>query len=174
MMLADTKVNEDVLKQVDSTIATVRNLSYLLHPPLLDETGLRSALHWYVEGLVKRSKIEISLSITPHMFPRLAPDVETAIFRVVQESLTNVYRHAESESARVELDKQSEWVVVRVRDYGKGLPQQTIGKSFSLGVGIGGMRERVRQLGGELKVSRVAPGTMVEARIPLFGVEITQ
>lgn len=176
MMLADTKVNENILKQVDSSIATVRNLSYLLHPPLLDETGLRSALHWYVEGLVKRSKIEIFLSITPQTFPRLAPDVETTIFRVVQESLTNVYRHADSQSARVEVDKQSEWVVVRVRDYGKGLPPESIGKmhSFGLGVGIGGMRERVRQFGGELKVSRAEPGTMVEARIPLFSMEITR
>jgi two-component system NarL family sensor kinase len=74
----------------------------------------------------------------------------------------------------VEVDKQSERVLVRVRDYGKGLPQETIGKSFGMGVGIAGMRERVRQFGGELKVSREAPGTMVEARIPLFGVGITQ
>lgn len=173
MLLPDTEVNENIHKQVDNAISTIRNLSYLLHPPLLDETGLRSALHWYVEGLVKRSNIEISLSITPQNFPRLAPEIETTIFRVVQESLTNVYRHAESESARVEVDKQSERVVVRVRDYGKGLPPETIGKmhSFGLGVGISGMRERLRQFGGELKVSRAEPGTMVEARIPLYGVD---
>jgi two-component system, NarL family, sensor kinase len=94
----------------------------------------------------------------------------------VQESLTNVYKHSDCESARVEVDKQSEWIVIRVRDYGKGLPPETSGKlrSSSLGVGIGGMRERVRQFGGELSVSRAQPGTIVEARIPLFGSEISQ
>ena len=152
---------------------TVRNLSYLLHPPLLDETGLRSALHWYVDGLVQRSGIHIALTIIPMEFPRLPTDIETAIFRVVQESLTNVYRHSGSEGARVEIEKQTEWVTVRVRDYGKGVALHVAGKSSSpgLGVGIAGMRERVRQFGGELTVSRVEPGTLVEAKIPLFGTE---
>jgi signal transduction histidine kinase len=141
-----------------------------LHPPLLDETGLRSALYWYVEGLAKRSGIQVSLTTTPLIFPRLAKDIEMTIFRVVQESLTNVYRHANSESARVEIDKQPEWVVIRVRDYGKGLPREIRGKtpSSNLGVGITGMRERVRQFGGELTLSRAEPGTLVEAKIPLF------
>ena len=169
MMLPETKANENIHKHADAIISTVRNLSYLLHPPLLDETGLRAALHWYVEGLTKRSKIEISLSVTPLIFPRLSPDIETTIFRVVQESLTNVYRHADSKNARVEVDKQSERVVVRVRDYGKGLAPNSLDKhTLSLGVGIGGMRERVRQFGGELTVSSAEPGTLVEARIPLF------
>lgn len=174
MMLADTKDNQNIHKQVDSSISTVRNLSYLLHPPLLDETGLRAALHWYVEGLVKRSNIQISLEITPQIFPRMAADIETAIFRVVQESLTNVYRHANSESARVEVDQKAEWVIVCIRDYGKGLPEEMTGRFHSpkLGVGIGGMRERVRQLNGELTISRAEPGTLVEARIPLFGASI--
>jgi PAS domain S-box-containing protein len=175
MMVPHTTANENIHQHVDNAISTVRNLSYLLHPPLLDETGLRAALHWYVEGLVKRSNIEISLSITPQIFPRLSADIETTIFRVVQESLTNVYRHAKTESARVEVDKQSEWVVVRVRDYGKGFPLDT-GKlrSPTLGVGIGGMRERVRQFGGELTISRAQPGTVVEAWIPLFNSGIDQ
>jgi PAS domain S-box-containing protein len=175
MMVPEMESNVGILKQIDGAISTVRNLSYLLHPPLLDETGLRSALHWYVEGLVKRSNIDISLSITPQMFPRLAPDIETTIFRVVQESLTNVYRHASSESARVEVEKEAEWVVVRVRDYGKGIPWEAVKlRSPVLGVGIGGMRERVRQFGGELTVSRALPGTVVEARIPLFDSGIGQ
>ncbi len=170
MMLPESAANENIHRYVDGTISTVRNLSYLLHPPLLDETGLRAALYWYVEGLTKRSQIQIALTITPMIFPRLSSDIETTIFRIVQESLTNVYRHAESESARVEVEKQPERVVVRVRDYGKGLPLETIGKaSFSnLGVGIGGMRERVRQFGGELAVTRAQPGTLVEAQIPLY------
>jgi two-component system, NarL family, sensor kinase len=148
----------------------VRNLSYLLHPPLLDETGLRAALHWYVDGLVKRSNIEISLSLQPTAFPRLTQDVETAIFRVVQESLTNVYRHSGTEAARVEIVKQPECVVIRVRDYGNGMPAELCGKEATtgLGVGINGMRERLRQFGGELIVSRAEPGTLVEARIALL------
>ena len=162
--------NQDAREIVDSAAATVRNLSYLLHPPLLDETGLRSALHWYVDGLTKRSNIEISLSTKPQNFPRLSKELETIIFRVVQESLTNVYRHAATQSARVEIDKQPEWVTVRIRDFGKGVPLEITGNRHTggLGVGISGMRERVRQLGGELVIVRAEPGTLVEAKIPLF------
>ena len=157
----------------DSAVASVRNLSYLLHPPLLDETGLRAALHWYVDGMVKRSNFQITLTITPPSFARLARDVEITVFRVVQESLTNIYKHADSDSARVEVDQQPEWVVVRVRDYGKGVAHLTGSRDRtpSLGVGISGMRERVRQFGGELTVTRAEPGTLVEAKIPLFSME---
>jgi PAS domain S-box-containing protein len=170
MMLPKGKEDEEASEVLETAISTVRNLSYLLHPPLLDETGLRSALYWYVDGMAKRSGIEVSLTITPLIFPRLAKDLEMTIFRVVQESLTNVYRHANTESARVEIEKQSEWVVLRVRDYGKGLPREISGKksSSNLGVGITGMRERVRQFGGELTLSRAEPGTLVEAKIPLY------
>ncbi len=175
MMTPKGSAGGELDTHLDTAIATVRNLSYLLHPPLLDETGLRAALHWFVEGLSKRSKIDIALSITPTVFPRLSPDIETTIFRVVQESLTNVYRHSKSESARVEVEKQADSVVVRVRDYGKGVLEEIAGKVRSphLGVGIGGMRERVRQFGGELTVLRAQPGTLVEARIPIFGSELT-
>jgi PAS domain S-box-containing protein len=175
MTLPTVKGNEEATRMAEAAISTVRNLSYLLHPPLLDETGLNAALHWFVEGMMKRSGIEISLTITPPTFPRFEADIETTIFRVVQESLTNVYRHANSTRARVDVEKQSEWIVVRVRDYGRGLPRETTGKSrsSSLGVGIGGMRERVRQFGGELTVSRAEPGTLVEARIPQFGSEMS-
>ena len=162
--------NEQASGMVDTAISTVRSLSYILHPPLLDETGLRAALHWYVDGLAKRSSIEISLAIKPQIFPRLSSDMETTIFRVVQESLTNVYRHSQSDSARVEIDKQPEWISVRVRDYGKGVPPEIAGKVSSPGMGVGvtGMRERLRQFGGELTISRAEPGTLVEAKIPLF------
>lgn len=173
MTLADGSRIKQALEMTDSAISSVRSLSYLLHPPLLDETGLRAALHWFVDGLVKRSGIEISLTITPQIFPRLSTDLETTIFRVVQESLNNVYRHAKSESARVEIDRQAEWVVVRVRDYGTGVQHEFTGRNLSskMGVGIIGMRERVRQFGGELTLSRAEPGTLVETRIPLFGSE---
>jgi PAS domain S-box-containing protein len=165
--LADAGAANDL---VDGAVASVRNLSYLLHPPLLDETGLRAALHWYVDGMVKRSNIQITLAVTPPIFARLTRDIETTIFRVVQESLTNIYKHANSGSARVEIDRQPEWVVVRVRDYGKGVAHAIAGqeRASALGVGITGMRERVRQFGGELTVARAEPGTLVEAKIPLF------
>jgi signal transduction histidine kinase len=174
MSLSKFSDNKEVVDLADTAVASVRNLSYLLHPPLLDETGLRSALFWFVDGLVKRSGIQISLTVKPQTFPRLSKDLETTIFRIVQEALTNVYRHAATDSARVEIDNQSEWVLVRVRDHGKGLPHEIAGKTpfANLGVGIAGMRERVRQLGGELTVSRAEPGTLVEAKIPLFSSEI--
>jgi PAS domain S-box-containing protein len=159
--------NEEANEIASAALASVRNLSYLLHPPLLDEAGLRAALEWFVEGVRKRSGVEIALIVRPQTFPRLSGDIETAIFRVVQEALTNVVRHAQSLSARVEIDHQSEAVVVRVRDHGKGLPVDSL-EGKKLGVGIAGMRERIRQFGGELTVTRGEPGTLVEAKIPLF------
>lgn len=174
MELVNLSGADEVSRLTDTAAATVRNLSYLLHPPLLDETGLRAALHWYIEGIAKRSDIEISLTFMPQAFPRLPRDIETTIYRIIQESLTNVCRHARSESARVEIEKQSESVLVRVRDYGIGLRHELAGRDVSsgLGVGVTGMRERVRQFGGELTISRAEPGTRVEARIPLFGPNI--
>jgi PAS domain S-box-containing protein len=162
--------NGEATEIADSALATVRNLSYLLHPPLLDETGLRAALDWFIEGLITRAGIQIALQIWPETFPRLTGDIETAIFRVVQEALTNVVRHAQSESARVEINKHGDSVIVRVRDYGLGLPTDMAGPTGAnrLGVGISGMRERIRQFGGELTVTRAEPGTLVEAKIPLF------
>jgi len=169
-MILDRDHNTEASEVADSAIGSVRNLSYLLHPPLLDESGLRAALYWFIEGLTKRSKIEIALTVRPQNFPRLPGDIETTIFRVVQEAMTNVYRHANSPSARVEIEKQGEWIVVRVRDFGKGVAEagDATDGSFRTSVGIAGMRERVRQFGGNLTVSRAEPGTLVEARIPLF------
>jgi PAS domain S-box-containing protein len=149
-------------------LTSVRNLSYLLHPPLLEETGLRAALHWFVEGLSKRSKIDVVLEMRPENFSRLPIEIETAIFRVVQEALTNVYRHSGSANARVEIERLSDTIVLRIRDFGKGIPVSSPLKRTepTLGVGITGMRERIRQLGGELTVRRAEPGTLVEAHIP--------
>lgn len=171
MILPGIKGAEEAIEITDASLASVRNLSYLLHPPLLDESGLRAALHWYLDGLEKRSGIKISLMITPTIFPRLTSEIEMTIFRIVQESLTNAYRHANTDSVRVEIHKQSELVVVRVRDYGKGVSHEKTGTGFSVtaGVGISGMRERLRQFGGEFSVVRAEPGTLVEAKIPLFG-----
>jgi len=169
-MIVDRMKNEEAGKVAEDALATVRNLSYLLHPPLLDETGLRAALYWFVEGMTKRSNIDISLTVQPQNFPRLGSEIETTIFRVVQEALTNVFRHAQSESARVEIEKHADWITVRVRDYGKGMPAELdlLSSVTRMGVGIAGMRERLRQFGGDLSVSRSEPGTLVEAKIPVF------
>jgi PAS domain S-box-containing protein len=171
MVLDSKKGNEEASHLAETALSMVRNLSYLLHPPLLDEAGLRPALHWYVDGLSKRSNIDISLELKPKMFPRLSKDIEVTVFRVIQECLSNVYRHSGTESARVEIEKQADRVIIRVRDYGKGCPLElaSVQSSARLGVGISGMRERIRQFGGDLIVARAEPGTLVEARIPLFG-----
>jgi len=171
MLLSRSASSKDIEEIASSALSTVRNLSYLLHPPLLDESGLRAALDWFIEGLAKRSCIEIALQVRPETFPRLAADIETAIFRVIQEALMNAVRHAKTESVRVEIEKQPESVLVRVRDYGKGLPAElaSLGGGKRVGVGISGMRERIRQFGGELTVTRSEPGTLVLAKLPLFG-----
>jgi PAS domain S-box-containing protein len=109
---------------VDRAIQQVRTMSHLLHPPLLDEVGLLSALSWYVEGLTKRSGIEISLEVQPRDFPRLSADVETAVFRIVQEALTNVFRHSEASKVWITLAQKEENIVVAVRDDGKGVDKR--------------------------------------------------
>jgi signal transduction histidine kinase len=121
-----------------------------------------------VEGLSKRSKIDVALAMRPENFSRLPIEVETAIFRVVQEALTNVYRHSGNANARVEIERLSDTIVLRIRDFGKGIPFNSPLKRTepTLGVGITRMRERIRQLGGELTVRRAEPGTVVEAHIP--------
>ena len=147
----------------------VRTISHLLHPPLLDEAGLASALHWYVEGFAERSKIKVDLEI-PADFERLARESETAIFRTVQECLTNIHRHSESPTARIRIVASDGQVSVEVEDRGKGIPPE---KQFELastgtpGVGIRGMRERLRQLGGSLDIHSNGKGTLIVARLPL-------
>lgn len=152
----------------ESTLRKVRSMSYLLHPPLLDESGLLPALHWYFDGLQSRGQLRISFDYQPVVFPRLPREIETAIFRVVQESLTNVYRHSESRDARVDMIQELDSVLVRVRDFGKGLPDHPAGIVTVSGVGVSGMKERVKQLNGEFKISRAEPGTLVEIHLPLI------
>jgi PAS domain S-box-containing protein len=156
------------IEMTERALSKVRNLSYLLHPPLLDESGLLPALHWYFDGLIKRSELRIAFDYKPATFPRLPRDLETAVFRIIQEALTNVYRHSGSEDARIDVSQDGDRVNIRVRDFGKGIGPS----ASSAGVGISGMKERVKQLNGELKVSRAEPGTLVEATIPLYDVGI--
>lgn len=170
MMRESDRKSVDVSHAVNlagSALQKVRNMSYLLHPPLLEESGLLPALHWYFEGLQSRGQLRITFDYKPLLFPRLPRDVENAVFRIIQEALTNVYRHSESPDARVEMKQHTDSVNVRIRDFGKGIPDSRIGATQSLGVGITGMRERVKQLNGELKISKAEPGTLVDATIPL-------
>jgi PAS domain S-box-containing protein len=152
---------------VDRAIQQVRTMSHLLHPPLLDEVGLLSALSWYVEGLSKRSGIETSLEVQPTEFPRLATEVETAAFRIVQEALTNVFRHSEAKKVWITLSQKEGKIVVAVRDDGKGIGKKVAElQPDSVGVGIGGMKQRAKEFGGELRLTNVHPGTLVELMIP--------
>ncbi|MBA3915569.1 MAG: PAS domain-containing protein [Acidobacteriales bacterium] len=154
---------------VQEISAQIRTISHLLHPPLLDEIGLSSALEWFVQGFAERSKIEVKLEI-PSDFGRLPQDVETALFRVVQESLTNIHRHANSRTAQIAIQRSGEKVVREICDTGDGIPGEKLRRlstSGVAGVGLQGMRERLRQLGGSLKVASGAKGTTVKAEIPL-------
>lgn len=148
----------------------IRTFSYLLHPPMLDEAGLQYALQWYVEGFAERTRIRVDFEVSPDL-KRLPGDVETALFRVVQECLTNIHRHSESPTARIRLWHDSTGVSLEVADAGKGLPGEAFAQgsegTVALGVGIRGMRERVRQLGGRLEVKPGRPGTIVEVSLPL-------
>jgi PAS domain S-box-containing protein len=153
---------------IDRAIQQVRSLSHLLHPPLLDEVGLLSALRWYLDGLTKRSGIETSLDVQPQDFPRLASELETAIFRITQEALTNVYRHSGAQKAAVTLSQNNGRVVVTIRDHGKGIADPIAElRPGSIGIGMGGMSQRAREFGGELRVANANPGTLVEVSIPV-------
>jgi len=154
---------------LDRVISEIRTMSHLLHPPLLDEIGLPSALRWYVDGFSERSKIAIDLDI-PGKIERLGSDMEIAIFRVVQECLTNVHRHSGSRSASLRLAKEDGHVRLEIKDTGKGIPlekQLALTSSGQLGVGFRGMRERISQLGGVLEVRSNGNGTLVSATLPL-------
>jgi signal transduction histidine kinase len=156
---------------VDRAIQQVRTMSHLLHPPLLDEVGLLSALSWYVEGITKRSGIETTLDVRPVEFPRLSADIETAVFRIVQEALTNVFRHSEASKVKISLTQKEEMLVVAVRDDGKGIGQAVMElRPDSVGVGIGGMKQRAKEFGGELRLTNAHPGTLVELLIPCSSV----
>lgn len=165
---AKKQVAADVSTLIDRTIQQVRSISHLLHPPLLDEVGLRAALKWYLEGFTKRSGIETYLDVQPSSFPRIAPELETAVFRIVQEALTNVFRHSGARKGWVTVLKQDGQVVVTVRDDGKGISDHVAEfRPDSIGIGIGGMRQRIKEFGGELQLRNSNPGTIVEVVIPI-------
>lgn len=153
-----------LIRQASSEI---RTLSHLLHPPLLEIAGLLSAIRWYVDGFAERSKIKVALDI-PSNLNRLPNGTDLAIFRIVQECLTNIHRHSESATAAIQIRQAGDRLTIRVEDSGKGIPrakQREMIESNRGGVGIGGMRERLRQLGGTLEIHSDGKGTVITATL---------
>ena len=146
----------------------IRTLSYLLHPPMLDECGLDSAIAWYVQGINRRNALHVEMQM-PRRLHRLSEEAELAVFRIVQASLTNIHLHSGSGKATVRIKQDGKGCTVIVSDSGRGIPDGVLDRSSrtkGLGVGILGMRERVRQLGGRLEIETSENGTRVKAMIP--------
>lgn len=172
---ASNETRESIAQCLDLTnqiVEEIRTLSYLMHPPLLDELGVPAAVKWYAEGFQKRTGIHMDVDVARDL-PRLRPDAELALFRVVQESLTNVHRYSGSPTAYVRITGDADDYKVEVGDFGKGMKVQQSASPNSemtpLGVGIQGMRERIRQLSGALEIlSKLGKGTVVIASLPIW------
>jgi signal transduction histidine kinase len=166
---AVAKGNSELLEQLSREIRTI---SHLLHPPLLDEVGLLPAIRTYAEGFAERSNVKVSVELSPDL-GRLSPTVEISIFRIIQECLTNVYRHSGSKTAEIKIwTSQDNLLTVQIRDEGKGMSVENHHNGSSAkkpGVGLRGMRERVRELGGNLEIQSNDKGTTVIAALPLVG-----
>jgi signal transduction histidine kinase len=161
---------QDCIKLLDDSISETRTISHLLHPPLLDEAGLNSASRWFVEGFGKRSGIDVNLDIHDGA-SRLPEATELVLFRVLQESLTNVHRHSGAKRADVSLQTTGNQMILRVRDYGRGMPPAVVQSlredGSGGGVGLAGMTERIREIGGRLQINSSAIGTEIVARVPV-------
>jgi signal transduction histidine kinase len=154
---------------VDRCIADTRTLSHLLHPPLLDEAGFVSAAKWYVEGFGRRSGIDTHLELPAHL-SRLPRRAETALFRILHEALTNVHRHSGSCAVEVRVTVDVSNVVLTVKDFGRGLSREILDrfwKTGAVGVGLAGIRERLKELGGFLEIESNLDGTLLKATIPV-------
>jgi PAS domain S-box-containing protein len=166
----DREALVESISLAEHSMSQIRTLSYLLHPPFLDEAGLLSALRWYAAGFAERSGIKVNLEL-PERFERLPLSTETALFRVIQESLINIHRHAGSDTARIRLQRDDETLLLEIDDRGHGIPsaslEQIMGGGGTVGVGIAGMCERIEQLGGRVEIKSGEHGTTVRARLPL-------
>lgn len=163
---------EEVKSLADQALQDIRTISYLLFPPLLDEMGFGPAAKWYAEGFSTRSHIHVRLCLAP--ITRLPGSIETALFRVLQESLTNVYRHSGSKVVDVRAALEADCVILEVQDYGKGLPAPLLDQfhrtGSASGVGLAGMRERMQDFGGQLEIVSGSSGTLIRAAVPLSDV----
>jgi signal transduction histidine kinase len=173
-VLLEKNPHDELLKEIDKllneSVTETRTISYLLHPPLLDEVGLASAARWYVEGFAKRSGIELTTDI-PDEAGRLPRPAELVLFRVLQESLTNIHRHSKSLRAEISLHSSPPTVILQVRDYGKGMSREMLTNFLStgtnVGVGLAGMRERVREQGGRFDIQSDKTGTTITVTMPI-------
>ncbi len=159
------KVLEETLNLIDRCTSEVRTMSHLLHPPLLEEIGLSSAIPWLIDGFRQRSGIAVRLEMPPNL-RRLSQPVELVLFRVLQESLTNIHRHSKSRSAAISIRYDGSDIRMSIEDAGVGFATDGDGAKTT-GVGIAGMRERVRELSGELHIASSAAGTRIEVRLPV-------
>ena len=159
---------KDAQDLIQSLSQEIRTTSYLLHPPMLDECGLLSAIRWYIDPLAERSGLSIERDI-PDNLERLAPEMELAIFRLVQECLTNIHRHSGSKTAVIRIACESDKICAEVQDHGKGISQERLAEvqSKDVSVGLRAMRERVRQSHGELIIESDALGTKISAISPV-------
>jgi signal transduction histidine kinase len=173
-VLLDKNPQDELLKEIDKllneSVTETRTISHLLHPPLLDEVGLASAARWYVEGFATRSGIELTTDI-PDEPGRLPRPAELVLFRVLQESLTNIHRHSKSLRAEVALHSSPSTVILQIRDYGKGMPREMLtnflATGTNVGVGLAGMRERVREQGGRFDIQSDKTGTTITVTMPI-------
>jgi signal transduction histidine kinase len=170
----DERIREELSEialLADQALQEIRTTSYLLHPPMLDEAGFTSAAKWYVEGFAKRSGMKVRLDFAPEV-ERLPDTIETALFRVLQESLTNVHRHSGTSEVDVRFWREAQTVILEVRDYGRGIPEELLSRwgqaVLDSGVGVAGMRERLSELKGDLEIAPADPGTRLRAIVPLF------
>jgi len=166
---------EDGQNLVQMLSKEIRTTSYLLHPPLLDESGLSGAIRWYMEGVTKRSGLEIELTM-PEDFGRLPPDMEVALFRIVQECLTNIHRHSGSKTATILFSRRPDSVCVEILDKGRGMPAGRLAevRAQRAGVGITGMRERVRHLGGVMDIHSGDGGTKISVVLPVSASAVSE
>jgi hypothetical protein len=169
----DERISEEltgIAHLADEALQEIRTTSYLLHPPMLDEAGFTSAAQWYVEGFARRSGMKVRIEFAPEV-ERLPNSIETALFRVLQESLTNVHRHSGASEVEVRFLREAHAVILEVRDYGRGIPQELLsrlGQSVrDSGVGLTGMCERLNELKGDLEITSADPGTRLRAIVPL-------
>ena len=166
----NAKLASECSEILDKCLTETRTISHLLHPPLLDEAGFGSAARWYVDGFSQRSGIKVNLSLPPKL-DRMHKDVEVALFRAVQEGLTNVHRHSGCSVVDVSLSVNTKQLRLQIKDDGRGIPQKRLRSliegAAEAGVGLAGMRERVRELGGSLEIRSDRGGTRVVISIPV-------